>query len=377
MESWCDLLELVQPIDYVSVTTASMQIPCLLAVHAPNAVTNGWPGSMYSTVGSLVHSLIEKLAALPAERHSLINNPSLLQDYLSAYLRNNSFDVQQLGMLWQSSIRSLRRALNSIPDSYEPPEDSEDSNDLRKKKIRDNYVSSATTEGWIYDLELGVRGKFDFRLVVGNEVYIDDYKTGSVNGNIEKLGKWQRQAAIYTLISKRKEPEKSHTARIIASDGIFDVNTSTHDLKEIEKELLAQKAKWPVKPTSSNELAAPCSMCRQCAARHACPAYLSKTPWLNVPGIDSEEDQIWSWDVWGTVDRKSTSGREHSIVLETPNRRVIINGFKPLAGILKLPLSSRVGVFGVRRDKNYTNSRPVFRAVQKGLNAKTRILLKH
>ena len=374
MESWCEALDIVEPIESVSVTTASIQIPCLLAVHAPRTVTDGWPESVHSAVGSIVHSLIEELAALPAERELLINSPAASQTRLQESMAKNGIDTQQLGNLWQSCLRTLRRALEAIPHGYEAISQ-ECGNRSRDAHASQPYVSRSSTEGWACDVELGVRGKFDFRLVLDTEVRVDDFKTGCVIGSPEKLRKWHRQVAIYTLISFRLEPEKRHTARIVAADGIFEVNTSIEYLRELEAELINQKAQWPKLPTAAEELATTCSMCRQCRARHACPVYRLTTPWINDSNIDTIDHPIWSWDVWGTVVRTSTSGPQHAMVLMTQTGRVIVNGFDPSADVSELCLGSRVGIFGVRQDRNYTESRPVFRAHQHGRHAKTRILL--
>lgn len=376
MDAWREILDVVEPHESVSVTTASMQSPCLLAIHAPRSATKGWPDSIHSILGTVVHDLIDQLASLPEERQLLIDTPNALQSRLSECVHEHGIDTQRIGNTWQSCLRALRRALEEFPRGFRAVENQSSNCAARSPAFaHEQYVSASSTEGWTYDLELGVHGKFDFRLELEKEVRVDDFKTGCVNGNIAKLEKWRRQVAIYTLISVRANPDKHHTARIIAADGIFVVDTSNQELRRLEDELRSQKSLWPTALTNATELSTICSTCRMCRARHICPAYRSRTPWVEDSAIDTADGPIWSWDVWGTVARISTGGPRHSLVVETDASRVIVNGFDTSAGINDLSIGDRVGIFGVRKDKNYSLERPVFQAQTRGNNTTpTRVL---
>lgn len=375
IEQWPPTLSVVEPIKSISVTVASAGVPCLLAIHAPRSVTEAWPTSIVTAAGIAVHSLIEQLASSPARRIELLESNEALQSSLLDCFATHRIDAQKLGNAWQSCQRTLKRALESMPRQYKT-EASEKSVSPSRKSRSDQYVSSSSTEGWVCDRELGIRGKFDLRLELDGVIRVDDYKTGCVNRNEEKLEKWERQVAIYTLVSVRQHPDRPHVARIIAADGKYEVDTSTARLRKLERELIEQKSRWPTEPKQASEIASMCPSCRLCSARHVCPKYLSKKPWIEDPEIDSEDGPSRSWDVWGKLVKTSTGGRRHALVLESSTGRVIVNGFDQNAGVSELCLDTTVGLFGLRKDKAYTESRPVFRAVQSGTSVPTKIMLK-
>ncbi len=176
--------------------------------------------------------------------------------------------------------------------------------------------------------------------------------------------------SIYTLISWRANPDKMHKSRIIASDGVFDVPISEQSLRTLEEELIDRKLTWPTFPTAAEELSTIGGGCRSCNVRHVCPAYLSRTPWLEDAEMDHLNTTTRSWDVWGEISRLAKSGARHGLVLETEEgTRVIVNGFPPASGLDGLSVGDTIGIFGLRKDRIYTSSHPVFRVANQSVDS--------
>lgn len=205
-------------------------------------------------------------------------------------------------------------------------------------------------------MTLGVHGRFDLRVVSDGLVLIEDFKTGCVNGDLEKLGKWKKQVAIYALISWRATNGKPHSGRIVAADGVFDVHLDERVFEDLTNELLENKKRWPEHATSAADLGILSAECRACPVRHVCPRYLSQCPWKSGGLIDEEPPKNWSWDVWGAVARISTSG--NSLVIQSPDdTRVIVNNLPAIPR--NLDIGNKIGLFGLWRARNHTPQRPV------------------
>ncbi len=196
MESWVSKLSVIEPRKSVSVTAISSQTECLLALHAPRTASVGWPISIRSRLGTIVHNKLEELASEPDVRMHLIENTEARNNFLNEALQSEGIDFRQINDAWNTAMRAFSRALTELPNVLTSPR--RDRGVSAPTFLPEEHVSDSQTEGWVIDLQLGVHGKFDLRIVNGNEIRIDDFKTSCVGGDAAKLKKWMRQYQ-YTL----------------------------------------------------------------------------------------------------------------------------------------------------------------------------------
>ena len=379
-ERWPELALMVHPQATVAITLATDPGKCLLRLLAPMDPSDRWPGSPHSVIGNAVHALLHRITSGdPEQRAALASDTSIMESaFLEEVFAKGEFKDPEAFQNWLKSLPSefwegaqqaLMRGIHQVREIY--------STESIAQTVTQRWGQQATSSrpfeqinfmnrgAWseipCESAELGIKGRCDLIVSDGSgNIRVDDFKAGSLNGNSEKIHRFSRQVLMYLTLLRLKHPTAALSGRLVAADGIQEIDADAMRLDSIENELRQAKALWPTAQTDSRTISEIGEQCTSCRLRHRCPSYRASEPWMEGPDSPFQA-KSWNQDVWGEVFKVHKGIFYHSVAIRTTDGALaIINGLDPNRNLGDLMPNQQVGFFGMIKGKSWRPETPEF-----------------